>query len=754
MAEPAILDLGGAEWSLGQVRAQPLHFQGNDRLDVAEWLPAHVPGNVRADLLAAGRIPDPFVGRQLAASEWVDDHDWWVRRRVALPLEPGQRAFVRFAGIDYLSAVFAGDECLGRHEGMFSEQIYELTDHLRCEPEFDLAVRIWGSDKLPGLQLSAGQRIGRELARLLHMAELPHPDRLATLKCPMSYGWDFAPRLLAMGIWDEVSLALCDTAAIMDMWPRVEWPESVSWPPASVDVHLTLDVDSAREMPALLALHVEGDNFACAGQEFDFSLNLLPGRRTHTLSFTLESPALWQPWDRGEPNLYRLRAGLRDAAAGRLLDRRETSFGMRRVHLSPSWRWEINGEREFIRGVNWVPADSLPGRLRADDYEQLVGAARAAGVNLLRVWGGGLREKRSFYETCDRAGISVWQEFPLACVFFGRLPRSARYLALARQESQAIVRALRAHPSVVVWCGGNEFSPTRNRAVVEVLRESVATLDGTRPFLPASPWRGDHHNWDIWHGFAPAGDYRHDDAHFASEFGLQAAAPVDTLRQCLAADDLWPAGDGWAGHHAQLEKLRHYAGMSTPDDLESFVEATQRAQARALQIAIEHFRRRKGACGGLAIWQWNEPWPAISWSLIDYYRRPKLAGRRLGRWFDPLLVSLDYPLKRYVQGDRLDADVWIVNDWQREFRECEIRVGQGGRPLWATQVDVAPDESRRMERIVLSDIDPDLPLDVELWNSTGRLAHNDYDLTYHDTQRGMPFRQRLRRWMADWLIRR
>ena len=105
--------------------------------------------------------------------------------------------------------------------------------------------------------------------------------------------------------------------------------------------------------------------------------------------------------------------------------------------------------------------------------------ARAAGVNLLRVWGGGLREKRAFYDACDRAGILVWQEFPFACVFFGRLPRSVRYLALVRQESEAIVRALRHHPSVMtVWCGGNEFSPTRNRAVVQALRESVATLDG------------------------------------------------------------------------------------------------------------------------------------------------------------------------------------------------------------------------------------------------------------------------------------
>jgi len=685
MSDIGIFDLGGSEWSLGRAPAQPLDFRDDDRETVAEWLPAHVPGNVRADLLAAGRIPDPLVGRQRAASEWVDEGDWWFRRRVSMPLEPSQRAFVRFSGIDYTSAVFAAGDCLGRHEGMFSDQTYELTEHLHRDSELDLAVRIPGSASLPGLRRTAGQRIGRTVARLLRLSQLPNPDRLATLKCQMSYGWDCAPRLLTMGIWDDVSLVVCDSAAIMNIWPRVIWPAQTSWPPASVEVDVTLDVDSALETPAWVMLHLSGDNFACDCQKFEFSLRLRPGRHAYTVQITLESPALWQPWDRGDPDLYHLHAELRSGDDGRLLHRDEATFGVRQVHLASSgpraWQWRINGDGEFIRGVNWVPADSLPGRLRADDYEQLIGMARVAGVNLLRVWGGGLREKRAFYAACDRAGILVWQEFPIACVFFGRLPRSQRHLDLVREESRAIVRAVRNHPSVAVWCGGNEFSPADNRAVVQVLRESVARLDGTRPFLPASPGRGDRHNWDVWHGGAPASDYRRDHSRFVSEFGVQSAPHVDTLREALGTDWLWLAGAGWEDHCANLEKLRRYAGDYAPDDLEGFVHATQRAQARALQVAIEHYRRRKGKCGGLAIWQWNEPWPAISWSLIDYYRRPKLAGQWLAKWFHPLLVSLDYRLKRYSSGDRLKAEVWVINDWQEEFPGCEIRITQGANCL-------------------------------------------------------------------------
>lgn len=765
MSDPTqagVFDLGGEEWTFGPARAQPLDFTGDDRHAVTEWLPACVPGNVRADLLAAGRIHDPFYGLQLAESDWVDAHDWWYRRKLVQPLGPSQRAFVRFAGIDYISAAFTADQRLGRHEGMFSAQTFELTSHLWQSPEMELAVRIWGSASLPRLQRSIGQRIGRQLARTLRMSELPNPDRLAALKCPMSYGWDFAPRLLSMGIWDDVTLRVCDTAAILDLWPRVEWPAGTDGNPAAVDICLAIEIDSAVETPVLLQVGLAGANFACAEQSFEFRLDLRRGRRDYAVRFTLDSPALWQPWDRGAPNLYRLAADLRHLQDGRLLDSSETTIGVRRVQLTSSragkdsgnWTWEVNGQQEFIRGVNWAPADALPGRLRAPDYESLVRMARDAGVNQFRVWGGGLREKRAFYDACDRAGLLIWQEFPLACVFLGRLPRSNAYLTLLRQESRAIVRELRNHPSVALWCGGNEFSPTRNRSVVNVLWECVGALDGTRPFVPASPGPGDRHNWDVWHGGAPASDYRRDQSAFISEFGLGAAPDVETLSCFLPDDLLWPAGEGWVHHHAQLKKLVRYAGVETSASLDEFVHATQRAQARALQVAIEHVRRRKGDTGGLAIWQWNEPWPAICWSLVDYYRRPKLAAQMLARWYSPLLVSLEYPLRGYADGDSLEAALWIVNDWREAFCECEVRIRQGDRALWVESVDVTPDDSRRVRVVTLDDIRVAEPLAVELWSGRRRLTCNDYDLSYFSRHRRMSATQRLRRRVADWLVSR
>jgi beta-mannosidase len=46
-----------------------------------DWLPATVPGGVHTDLLAIGRIPDPFVGDNEKSVQWIAKMDWEYRPR-------------------------------------------------------------------------------------------------------------------------------------------------------------------------------------------------------------------------------------------------------------------------------------------------------------------------------------------------------------------------------------------------------------------------------------------------------------------------------------------------------------------------------------------------------------------------------------------------------------------------------------------------------------------------------------------------
>jgi beta-mannosidase len=358
--------------------------------------------------------------------------------------------------------------------------------------------------------------------------------------------------------------------------------------------------------------------------------------------------------------------------------------------------------------------------------------AKEAGINLLRVWAGGLREKRAFYDLCDEQGIMVWQEFPLACLLLGHFPLSEGFRDLLRHEATAIVRQLRNHPSLVLWCGGNEFSYRRNRRIVDTLKEIVAAEDGTRPFRKTSPGRGDAHNWLVWHGKAPVSEFQKDNSPFISEFGLQSVPDISSLSRFLPGDRVFPPDDVWLYHCAQMDKLQRYVSPPSPEGWEEWVTATQKAQAYGLQVAVEHFRRRKYRTSGTMLWQLNDSWPAISWSVIDYYGQPKLAWETLRCVYAPVLVTLEFPLRRYGAGDLFRARVWAVNDLLTPFADCLLEIHLDGRQVYSTTVSVPPDSCQPLGWLESAFVDDARELLAVLWHGGKILSSNVYDLTYYD----------------------
>lgn len=745
-------DLGGNQWRLGSVPPKPLGSRSDDRAEVKEWLPATVPGNVRNDLLKLGRIEDPYFGTNNEACQWVDKRDWWYLRPLVLDLDRGQRAFLCFEGIDYVSSVYLDEVELGRHEGMFSRQVYEISELVRSGPS-EVAVRIWGSNSLPQRRLTWWEKLWSPVATALQRGQEAFPHRSATLKCQMSFGWDFAPRLRTMGIWDDASLLVTGSVFVSDVFIQTQ--------PQNEQAHVTIraTLDSTRAQRAVAQVEVRSpDQPSNSDWTGEFPLSLESGQQIKEMNFILPEAQLWHPWDRGKPHMYDLE--LQIVQEGRVLDSLTQSFGIRTVHMarnpgtpghSEDWTAVINDSPLIIRGANWVPMDALPGRLRREDYQRLITMAKAVGINLLRVWGGGLREKRAFYDLCDEQGIMVWQEFPLACLLLGHLPRSPRFRNLLRQEGTGIVRQLRNHPSLVLWCGGNEFSYLRNRRLVDELGKVVKVEDGTRPFRRTSPGRGDTHHWLVWHGKAPIREYREDTSPFVSEFGLQSVPSVTSLSQFLPDEDLFPPNDTWRYHCAQLEKLARYLTPQMPNTLEEWVEASQRAQASGLQMAIEHWRRRKYRTSGTVFWQFNEPWPAISWSLVDYYGRPKLAWERLTQIYSPILVCLEFPQRRYRAGGMFRARVWGVNDLLSPCLDCLLEVDLDGERVFSRSVSLPPDSSQPVGWIQVSLEKDPRALAVKLREGKRVISSNEYDLTYHDPKRVQVW-EVLYRTIGRWLL--
>jgi beta-mannosidase len=392
------------------------------------------------------------------------------------------------------------------------------------------------------------------------------------------------------------------------------------------------------------------------------------------------------------------------------VDRRDLRVGVRTVTLDMSadpeepgtrfFRFVLNGVPIFARGVNWVPASSFVASIDAPAYRRLLTLAAEAHMNMIRVWGGGIYEHDSFYDHCDELGLLVWQDFMFACAPYPE--HDLAFVANVRAEVDYQVRRLRHHACMALWCGNNEcqaihgYSNSKNSRddtlpgvlyYDQVIPELLATLDPGTPWWPGSPFggpknnhnsmrEGDIHDWTVWHGLptipddvpvgehdrSPAGvaytRYAEDTGRFISEFGIQSAPMLATLRRALPDDPLVLGSPGFLSRIKDRPSDKVDAMLVSvtglPATLEDYIDFTQINQAEGLKFGIEHFRRRKPHCSGTLIWQFNDCWPGISWSIVDFNGFAKAGYHYVRRAYAPVLASF-----KAAAGV---VELWITND--------------------------------------------------------------------------------------------
>jgi beta-mannosidase len=668
----AVLPLDGDGW-------QVLGFLGVDAAVRAAtngrrvghgWLPARVPGSVVDDLWRAGELPDPYVGRNSLAIEWVAERAWLYRRSVSIPVPAdGQTGWLRFEGVDHAARVFLDGRELARHEGMF----------------------------LPfEVPLGGGAAGTHELAVIVEPAPASEPEvgrtsRVRVHKSRMSYGWDFCPRMIHQGIWQPVSLLVRDRAWLDDVWARPHL--GPGRPDGRVDVAVRLGGEWAAATGLDAAL-LDGDREI--GRAAIARDALTP---TPALTLEAEAPRPWWPNGLGEAVVHRLRVRLL-GADGTVVDERAAPVGFRSVALGRNeaaqpeargYTLTVNGRPTPINGWNWVPLDVLHGVPQPKRLDHLVALAQGAGVNLLRVWGGGLIETDAFYDACDAAGILVWQEFSLSSSGIESTPSTdAAFIDLLRAEAEAIVPLRRNHPSLAIWCGGNELEDLdgpldeRNPAVA-ILGDVVRRLDPDRAWLPTSPSGPRFHNTlesiaadpdglhDVhgpWEHQGLSGQYdlwNRGTALLHSEFGVEGMASVRQIEAIVPPSALWPAdrtnrvyrhlGDWWIN-----EPLVQDAFGNRLRALAPLVRASRRLQADGLRYAVEANRRRWPRTAGSIPWQLNESYPnAWCTSAVDHRGDPKPAYFAVARAFRPLQVSAAFERLAWGGHDRFVATVWTSN---------------------------------------------------------------------------------------------
>src|SRR5438105_1527227 len=153
---------------------------------------------------------------------------------------------------------------------------------------------------------------------------------------------------------------------------------------------------------------------------------------------------------------------------------------------------------------------------------------------------------------------------------------------------------------------------------------------------------------------------------FISEFGMHASPVLETLRRNIPADQLSYHSPSMDHHNKDNPKNKGDNLMITvtglPNNLEEYIDYSMIAQAEGLKFGIEHYRRRKPHCSGTLIWQLNDCWPVLSWSILDYYGFGKAGYFYTKRAYAPILASFQ---------ERNDGgiELWVSNDTLNEVTD-------------------------------------------------------------------------------------
>lgn len=649
------------------------------------WLDTQVPGDVHSTLVRKKIIDDPFIGHNDLKCRWVEEKEWWYRTTFRWDEEPEEDEVIElvFEGLDTFATVYLNGIEIGSTENMFVEH------------EFDVTGIIHQGDNVLAVRFDPVHLRVRDKEKNYWCGY--EKDRIWVRKAAMNFGWDWAPRLVTVGIWKDVHVRKWKKARISAVFPR-----TVAMAPDAATVEVDVEVrrrpGDAEPLTAEVTLGTEGQSFSASAT--------LSGRK-ETVVLSVNRPKLWWTHDLGEPHLYQLEVVLKDAG-GRVLDRYEQAFGIREIVLEQKhesgenlFTFRLNGVRLFAKGANWIPVHSLIGSAEDSRYTKLLELARDAHMNMLRVWGGGIYEKDVFYRECDRLGILVWQDFMFANALYPDYNQN--FMANVRDEVTKVIRRLRKYTCLALWCGNNEIdwlyerektagritTPLYGRKIWhELIPELLRELDPTRFYWPSSPYggndlnaeeAGDRHNWQVWHGnveprkigepvrqdISVEGvsfkNYKKDRTRFSSEFGMHASSNRYTLQKYIPEGQFYWKSEELAYrnkdvcHEKGLLLMEGYTGV--PGDLEEYIRYSMLTQAEGLKYGIEHYRRRKPFTSGALIWQLNDCWPGTSWSLIDYELLPKASYYYARKFFSPVTATVDHdpgaPLRIWLINDRL-----------------------------------------------------------------------------------------------------
>ncbi len=666
-AQEVVLDTGwkAQRGSIVNVSGEQI---SNKYFSLKGWLPATVPGTVLTTLLNNKLAPDPFYGmnNNLIPDVFNTGGDqytyWFVNDFRTKPLKEGRRLTLHLRGVNYSFLLYINEHVLTPtpRKGMYKRHKFDITPFLNKEGVNRIAILVYPPDH-PG-NPNGGQGGDGTIAR--------------DVTNQYTAGWDWIQpvRDRNTGIWDKIYLEETGPVSIDNTYVSSIVPGTRT----ANGIQQSAIVRVATEINNISDELVEGD-LVCEVAHEERSLHLkVPPHSTHPVAFpdiTVDDPKLWWPNGYGPQTQYKATVEFR-LDKKNVSDEQSISFGIREIKAywnskTQSREISVNGQKIFIKGSNWITSDAMLRNSRTR-YDNELRYHRDMNLNFIRVWGGGLTERPEFYEACDKYGILVMQDLWVTGDCNGRWYDPYKHddtttrrnypddhkLFMESVEDQ--VKMLRCHPSLAIWCGGNEIRPPAD-ILADIKNRILPQSDPTRYFFEYS--NADSMSLNSHDGPYTLQDtkyfWEHRSYPFNSEIGSVGLGEYESLERFLpkehmippyysATERRWKIDSVWKyhkylGYDSSVEAYGHITDLK---DFTKKVQLVNYDQYRAMmEGAVSH---AWDWYTGILVWKTQNPWTAMVGQMYDPYLDPNAGMFGLREGAKPLHIMYD-PIAKVIK---------------------------------------------------------------------------------------------------------
>ncbi|GFU32736.1 beta-mannosidase [Nephila pilipes] len=680
-----------------------------------------VPGSIYSDLRNHNIIQDPYFGKNDLLYRWVA-HDSWTftkKFKVECHLLQKKRVILVAHGLDTISKINLNGRFIGGSKNMFVRYLFDVKSTLQFNN--DIQISFTSAVKYA--------KIHHEIQVMNYVIPptCPPPEQKGEChvnyirKMQSSFSWDWGPSFPTQGIWKPLEIVGFDTLLIRDV---TVFPEISNGKLRAMSISVYMEMASFESVNGTMTVYL--NEFVISHSKVTIQPDeTLHAKKTFKIvSLQNFDIKLWWPNGLGDQPLYLLKVVFSNNIE---TASKSINIGFRTVELVQepvpkssglSFYFRVNGVPFFAKGSNWIPADSFQERITPEYIEYLLQSAKDANMNMLRVWGGGIYESDQFYETADKLGLLIWQDFMFACALY---PADQNFLNSVKTEITQQVRRLQHHPSLLLWAGNNEneqsiagfwwpavrsnldqFKSDYVKLYIDTIMPIVTQEDPSRTFLPSSPSNGpqtvkegwiskdpqDNHYGDV-HFYSYFDDEWDPDtyprARFVSEYGFQSYPSFESMANVTNKED-WTYPLSCLVSHRQHHPFgnlqistmiaKHFklpVASCKIKGFKDFLYLSQIIQAVAVKTESEKYRRSQseivngeGKTMGALYWQLNDIWPGPSWASIEFGGKWKMLHYYAKNFFSPLLVS---PYE-----EKGEAVVSIVSDLSEPLNDLKLSV--------------------------------------------------------------------------------